>query len=164
MGSVVVRGWTILLPEGQMASPIMPNILGVDHIAIAVEDLDVATRQWADQLGLREGAREMVPEQGVEVQMMYAGATRIELVCPIHSTSPVRAFLDKRGPGLHHVALAVEDCAAAIVEVKNSGARLIDEQPRGGAHGTRIAFVHPAASGGVLTELVEGGEGFPSDS
>lgn len=142
----------------------MPNILGVDHIAIAVEDLDTATRQWADQLGLRAGAREVVEEQGVEVQMMYAGETRIELVCPISPTSPVRAFLDKRGPGLHHLALAVDDCATAVAEVGEKGARLIDEKPRGGAHQTRIAFVHPAATGGVLTELVEGGEGFTSDS
>lgn len=142
----------------------MPNILGVDHIAIAVEDLDIATRQWADQLGLRTGAREVVEEQGVEVQMMYAGETRIELVCPISPTSPVRAFLDKRGPGLHHLALAVDDCASALAEVAGKGTRLIDKKPRGGAHGTRIAFVHPAATGGVLTELVEGGEGFTSDS
>jgi methylmalonyl-CoA/ethylmalonyl-CoA epimerase len=142
----------------------MPNILGVDHIAIAVEDLDSATRQWADQLGLRAGAREVVEEQGVEVQMMYAGETRIELVCPISATSPVRTFLDKRGPGLHHLALAVSDCATAIAGAAERGARLIDEKPRGGAHGTRIAFVHPAATGGVLTELVEGGEGFTSDS
>jgi len=142
----------------------MTNILGVDHIAIAVEDLDVATKQWSEQLGLRAGAREVVEEQGVEVQMMYAGQTRIELVCPIREDSPVRKYLDKRGPGLHHVAFAVEDCAASIARVKDKGARLIDDQPRGGAHDTRIAFVHPASTGGVLTELVEGGEGFTSNS
>ena len=142
----------------------MTNILGVDHIAIAVEDLDVATKQWSEQLGLRAGGREVVEEQGVEVQMMYAGETRIELVCPISPSSPVRKYLDKKGPGLHHVALAVENCAAAIEDAKGKGTRLIDEQPRGGAHSTRIAFVHPAATGGVLTELVEGGEGFTSDS
>ncbi len=142
----------------------MPNILGVDHIAIAVEDLDAATSQWADSMGLRTGEREIVEDQGVEVQMMYAGDTRIELVCPVSTSSPVRAFLDKRGPGLHHLALAVDDCAAAVESAKDEGARLIDQQPRVGAHGTRIAFVHPAATGGVLTEMVEGGEGFTSES
>ncbi|MDP7061806.1 MAG: methylmalonyl-CoA epimerase [Planctomycetota bacterium] len=142
----------------------MTNILGVDHIAIAVEDLDVATQQWSEQLGLRAGGREVVEDQGVEVQMMYAGQTRIELVCPIREDSPVRRFLDRKGPGLHHLALAVDDCARTIENAKSKGARLIDEQPRGGAHSTRIAFVHPAATGGVLTEMVEGGEGFTSDS
>ncbi len=137
----------------------MPEIQGVDHLAIAVEDLDEATAIWRDRLGLREGAREIVEDQGVEVQMMYAGETRIELVCPIRPDSPMAGFLEKRGPGLHHLALSVADCAGAIEQVAAAGGRMIDPEPRGGAHNTRIAFVHPKSAGGVLTELVEGGEG-----
>ena len=135
------------------------RVLGVDHIAVAVTDLDEATRLWRDVLGLREGGRETVADQGVEVQMMYAGDTRVELVCPRAPDSPVARFLERRGPGLHHLALAVEDCGAALEAVRGAGARVVDDAPRGGAHGTRIAFLHPAAAGGVLTELVEGGEG-----
>lgn len=140
----------------------MPDILGVDHIAIAVKDLDAATNLW-NEMGLRIGSREVVEDQGVEVQMMYAGQTRIELVFPIREDSPIQAFLDKRGAGLHHLAFAVSDCAIAIEELQNADVQLIDHAPRKGAHDTRIAFVHPKATGGVLSELVEGGEGFDQD-
>ncbi|MFK5954911.1 MAG: methylmalonyl-CoA epimerase [Planctomycetota bacterium] len=139
----------------------MPNVLGVDHIAIAVTDLDAATQLWKE-MGLRVGSREVVEDQGVEVQMMYAGATRIELVFPIRKDSPIQAFLDKRGAGLHHLALAVDDCAAATQELVDREVRMINTEPKTGAHQTRIAFVHPKATSGVLTELVEGGEGFGS--
>jgi methylmalonyl-CoA/ethylmalonyl-CoA epimerase len=135
------------------------RILGVDHIAVIVADLDEAVRLWRDVLGLRAGGREVVAEQGVEVQMMYAGDTRIELVKPVRADSPAAKFLEKRGPGLHHLALAVSDCADATGAARARGARMVDAEPRGGAHGTRIAFVHPAATGGVLTEFVEGGGG-----
>lgn len=128
-------------------------------MAIAVEDLDEATAMWRDRLGLRVGSREVVEDQGVEVQMMYAGETRIELVCPIRPDSPMASFLSKRGPGLHHLALAVADCGAAIEQVAAAGGRMIDAAPRTGAHQTQIAFVHPRSTGGVLAELVEGGEG-----
>jgi methylmalonyl-CoA/ethylmalonyl-CoA epimerase len=137
----------------------MSAVLGIDHIAIAVEDLERATEIWRDQMGLRVGAREVVASQGVEVQMMHAGETRVELVCPIDSDSPIRSFLDKRGPGLHHLALAVDDCTQAIEHAQSQGSRMIHSQPQPGAHQTRIAFVHPGSTGGVLTELVEGGEG-----
>ncbi|MBC8328090.1 MAG: methylmalonyl-CoA epimerase [Planctomycetes bacterium] len=137
----------------------MNPALGIDHIAIAVDDLEEATRIWRDLLGLREGARETVADQGVEVQMMYAGETRVELMRPTRPDSPVGAFLAKRGPGLHHLALAVGDCASAVSALARGGARLIDAEPRPGAAGTRIAFVHPKSVGGVLTELVEGGAG-----
>jgi len=139
----------------------MPNVLGVDHIAIAVTDLDAATQLWKE-MGLRVGSREVVEDQGVEVQMMYAGATRIELVFPTREDSPVQAFLDKRGAGLHHLALAVDDCAAATQELVDQEVRMLNTEPKTGAHQTRIAFVHPKATSGVLTELVEGGEGFGS--
>lgn len=134
--------------------------LGIDHIAIAVPDLDEATSYWSETMGLRAGSREIIESQGVEVQMMYAGETRIELVCPIRDDSPIAGFLAKRGPGLHHLAFAVSQCEGAIQHAQQKGARMIDKQPREGAHGTRIAFVHPASTGGVLTEMVEGGEGF----
>ncbi|MDP6851024.1 MAG: methylmalonyl-CoA epimerase [Planctomycetota bacterium] len=136
----------------------MNQIQGIDHIAIVVEDLDAALEVWRDRLGLREGKREVVDDQGVEIQMMYAGKTRVELVCPLSSETPIQAWLEKNGPGLHHLALAVRDCSAAIQETESAGARMIDSKPRSGAHGTNIAFVHPKSTGGVLTEFVEGGE------
>jgi methylmalonyl-CoA/ethylmalonyl-CoA epimerase len=136
----------------------MNRINGVDHIAIAVADLDQAVAIWRDQLGLREGAREIVEDQGVEIQMMYAGETRVELVCPISADSPVQRWLDKRGPGLHHLALAVADCQAAIEATVSAGGQMVDAEARHGAHQTKIAFVHPKSTGGVLTELVEGGK------
>lgn len=135
----------------------MPSLLGIDHIAVAVADLDAATALWRDALGLRVGAREIVADQGVEVQMLYAGATRVELMRPLRSDSPVGKFLEKRGPGLHHLALAVGDVAGALAQAQAGGVAAIDAQPRAGAHGTRIAFLHPAGTGGVLTEFVEGG-------
>ncbi|PCH78302.1 MAG: methylmalonyl-CoA epimerase [Planctomycetota bacterium] len=136
----------------------MNRINGIDHIAIAVADLDQAVAIWRDQLGLREGARELVEDQGVEVQMMYAGETRVELVCPISADSPIQRWMDKRGPGLHHLALAVDDCQAAIEATVSAGGQMVDQEARQGAHQTKIAFVHPKSTGGVLTELVEGGK------
>jgi methylmalonyl-CoA/ethylmalonyl-CoA epimerase len=91
--------------------------------------------------------------------MMYAGETRIELVCPRRPDSPLTSFLAKRGPGLHHLALAVADCSSSVEQVAAAGGRMIDLEPTAGAHQTKIAFVHPHATGGVLAELVEGGEG-----
>ncbi|MCH2112927.1 MAG: methylmalonyl-CoA epimerase [Planctomycetes bacterium] len=136
---------------------IMSRVLGVDHIAVVVEDLDDALLIWRDQLGLEVGPREVIEDQQVVVQMMQAGATRIELVQPLTSESPVQKFLEKRGPGLHHLALAVEDCSAVMEHIEGNGGNLIDQEPKPGAHGTTIAFVHPRSTGGVLTEIVEGG-------
>ncbi len=129
---------------------------GIDHIALAVPDLDAATAFWRDIVGLREGAREVLEDQGVEVQMLYAGETRVELLRPLGPDTPVGRFLEKRGPGLHHLALAVEDCAGALRELTAAGAAALQEEPVPGAHGTRIAFLHPRSTGGVLLELVEG--------
>ncbi|MDP6963647.1 MAG: methylmalonyl-CoA epimerase [Planctomycetota bacterium] len=141
----------------------MTNILGIDHIAIAVENLDEAAELWGTKMGMRLGSREIVREQGVEIQMVYAGDTRIELVCPIDSESPVAKFIDKRGCGIHHLALAVDDCQAAIDDLAAQSVKMIDHNARDGAHDTSIAFVHPSSTGGVLTELVAGGEGFNHD-
>ncbi len=137
----------------------MSRLLGVDHIAVAVQDLDRATEQWQKRLGLRVGKREIVADQGVEVQMMYAGDTRIELVRPIHEDSPIHKFLERKGEGLHHLALAVDDCKEALDQCEADGAQMIDREPRTGAHNTTIAFCHPKSTNGVLLELVEGGEG-----
>jgi len=130
--------------------------LGIDHIAVAVRDLDAATRAWTERLGVRLGARETVPGQGVEVQMLYAGATRIELMRPLTPDSPVGRFLEKRGPGLHHLALSTLDCGGALAAASQAGARLVDETPQAGAGGSRVGFLHPASLEGVLVELVEG--------
>mgnify|MGYP001045663676 FL=1 len=88
----------------------MTNILGIDHIAIAVDDLDTAAELWGTKLGMRLGEREIIEAQGVEIQMVYAGDTRIELVCPLNADSPVAKFIAKRGVGIHHLALAVNNC------------------------------------------------------
>lgn len=137
----------------------MISPLGIDHIAIAVTDLDAATKHWQQALGLRVGSREVISDQGVEVQMLYAGDTRIELLLPLGEDTPVGKYLQKRGPGIHHVAVAVADCDASLEQAKQGGCRAIHEQPVPGAHNTRVAFLHPASTGGVLTELVQGGEG-----
>ena len=138
----------------------MPNVLGIDHIAIVVEDLDKATQKWVEQFGLTVGTREMVESQGVEVQLLHAGETRIELLCPLGPKSPVANFLSKNGPGLHHLALAVSDANQAAQDVISAGGTMLQEEAQPGLHGTQVAFVHPKSSDGVLLEWVEGGTGF----
>ena len=133
----------------------MTPVQGIDHIAVAVDDLDAATSLWRDVLGLREGDREVIAEQGVEVQMMHAGGVRVELLRALGPETPVGRYLERNGPGLHHLALQVRDCAQAVAAAEQAGARMIDRKPRDGAHHSRIAFVHPAAAGGVLVEFVE---------
>jgi methylmalonyl-CoA epimerase len=130
-------------------------VQGLHHVAIVVPSLEAARRIYVDVLGMSAGAPEHVPDQKVNVLVCQAGAQRIELVEPAAPDSPVSAFLAKRGPGLHHLAYAVSDVERALALLRRAGLRLIDEQPRPGAHGTRIAFVHPSATQGVLTELVE---------
>lgn len=129
--------------------------LGLHHVAIVVRSLAEARPAWEMALGLVCGEPEHVADQRVNVLVCHAGAQRIELVEPAAADSPVSRFLEQRGPGLHHVALEVADCAAAIRELLARGLRLIDTSPRPGSHGTTIAFVHPASTGGVLVELVE---------
>lgn len=126
----------------------------IHHIAVAVDDLDEATEQWS-RLGLRLGERDIVEDQGVELQVLHAGDVRIELMRPIREDSPVAQFLAKRGSGLHHVALRAESAAAALCLLEEEGLELIDKAPRTGAHGTKIGFVHPRSLGGVLVEVVE---------
>lgn len=127
----------------------------IDHVAIAVADLDDALRRFARQYGVEPLRRERVEEQGVEEAMLAIGGSHVQLLMPLHDDTPVGRFLDRRGEGLHHVAFAVPDIAAALDDLRREGARLIDEHPRVGGGGHRIAFVHPSAFAGTLVELVE---------
>ncbi len=127
----------------------------IEHIGIATPRLDDALKFWRDALGLEVVHVEEVAEQGVRVAMLPVGEPRIELLEPTGPASPVAKFLEKRGAGIHHVAVRVPDIRAALARLKESGARLIDEAPRKGAGGCLVAFVHPRSAGGVLLELVE---------
>lgn len=130
-------------------------VRGLDHIAIVVPSIAEARKTYEGTLGMGGGEVEFVADQKVNVLCVDAGGQRIELVEPASEDSPVSRFLAKRGGGLHHLAYRVDDVALAIARLKEAGLRMIDEAPRAGAHGTRIAFVHPSGTGGVLTELVE---------
>ncbi len=132
-----------------------PLVSGVHHIAIVVPSIAEARKTYEGVLGLAASEPEHVADQKVNVLVTYAGSQRIELVEPASPDSPVSRFLATRGGGLHHVAYRVEDIDVALAALRGAGVRLIDERPRPGAHGTRIAFLHPQAVGGVLTELVE---------
>ena len=127
----------------------------IEHIGIATEKIDDALAFWRDALGLAVVHTEEVAEQGVRVAMLPVGGPRVELLEPTHEESPVAKFLRKRGPGVHHVAVRVEDIRSALARLKAQGARLIDDEPRMGAGGCLVAFVHPQSAGGVLLELVE---------
>jgi methylmalonyl-CoA/ethylmalonyl-CoA epimerase len=130
-------------------------VSGLHHVAIAVESIAKSREVYVTALGMRASEVEYVADQKVNVLVVYAGPQRIELVEPAAPDSPISNFLAKRGPGLHHLAYKVDDLERALATLKSRGLRLIDEHPRPGAHNTRIAFVHPSATGGVLTELVE---------
>jgi methylmalonyl-CoA/ethylmalonyl-CoA epimerase len=127
----------------------------IDHIGIATRGIEESLGFWVRGLGLEVKHTETVEEQGVRVAMLPLGEPRVELLEPTGPDTPVGKFLEKRGPGIHHVAVRVPDIRAALSRLKAEGARLIDEEPRVGAGGCLVAFVHPAASGGVLLELVE---------
>jgi methylmalonyl-CoA/ethylmalonyl-CoA epimerase len=127
----------------------------VDHIGIATGKLDEALSVWRDALGLPVDSTDEVAEQGVRVAMLPLGETHIELLEPLSDDSPVGKFLQKRGPGIHHIAISVKNIREALSDLKAKGARLIDETPRVGANGCLVAFIHPSATNGVLLELVE---------
>ena len=129
----------------------------INHIGIAVKSLDAAIPFYRDQLGMRFEGTEEVAEQKVRVAFLQVGESRIELLEPTSSDSPVAKFLEKNGEGIHHMAYEVEDITAALTRMKEQGVRLIDEIPRNGAHGSLIAFLHPKATGGVLTEICQAG-------
>ena len=125
----------------------------IDHIGIAVGDLSASVAFFRDALGLELDAPEDVPSQRVRAHFLQAGEAAIELVEPTADDSPIARFVEKRGPGIHHVALRVDDIVAALAELKAKGVRLIDETPRPGAHDALVAFIHPASTHGVLVEL-----------
>lgn len=127
----------------------------IDHLGIAVRSIEESLKFYVEALGLCCTAREIVEEQGVQVAMVPLGESRVELLEPTSDDTPVGRFLEKRGEGLHHVCIEVEDLAGRLAELKALGARLIDESPRVGAENRRIAFVHPSSAHGVLLELVE---------
>lgn len=125
----------------------------LDHVGIAVDDLDAALEFYAGALGLEVEASEDVPSQGVRAHFVRVGSATLELLEATTAESPVRRFVDRRGAGLHHVTLRVDDLAAALARLRARGVRLVDETPREGAEGALVAFVHPAAAHGVLVEL-----------
>ncbi|HEX5145773.1 MAG TPA: methylmalonyl-CoA epimerase [Conexibacter sp.] len=127
----------------------------IDHIGVAVEDLDAALELYAETLGMPVVHRETVTEQGVEAILLDVGENHVELLAPLGPDTPVGRFLTKKGPGLHHVAYQVSDVEATLAALKAAGTRLIDETPRVGIRDSRVAFVHPASTGGVLTEIVQ---------
>jgi len=129
----------------------------INHIGIAVHSLEATLPFYRDCLGMAFKGQEEVAEQKVKVAMLQVGESKIELLEPTGADSPIAKFLEKNGPGIHHVAYEVENIEAAIANMLQQGARMIDETPRNGAHGTRIAFVHPKSSNGVLTELCQCG-------
>lgn len=129
----------------------------INHIGIAVKSIEASTPLYRDILGMSFEGTEVVEEQKVRVAFFVVGESRIELLEPVGPDSPVAKFLEKNGEGIHHIAYEVHDLEAALEELKKQNVRLIDETPRKGAHGTRIAFLHPKATGGVLTELCQGG-------
>jgi methylmalonyl-CoA/ethylmalonyl-CoA epimerase len=127
----------------------------IDHIGVAVEDLEAALALYSGPLGLSGVHRETVAEQGVEAALLDVGDGHVELLAPLDPDSPVGRFLNRRGPGLHHVAYRVQDIDAARQDARAAGLRLLDEQSRTGIRGSRVAFLHPKATGGVLTEIVQ---------
>ena len=131
----------------------------IDHVGVAVNDLDAALALYENALGMPLAHRETVTEQGVEAILLDVGEGHVELLAPLGPDTPVGKFLDKKGPGLHHVAYAVTDIEATLASLKESGVALIDETPRIGIRGSLVAFVHPKATGSVLTEIVQPAEG-----
>jgi methylmalonyl-CoA/ethylmalonyl-CoA epimerase len=127
----------------------------IDHVGVAVEDLDASIALYEKTYNMTLVHREVVEEQGVEAVLLDVGENHVELLAPLGPDTPVGKFLAKKGPGIHHVAYQVEDIDSALEGLRSSGLRLIDETPRIGIRGSRVAFLHPAASGGVLTEIVE---------
>ena len=127
----------------------------INHLGIAAKSIDEALKFWQDALGLENVHTEIVEDQKVRVAMLPIGESRIELLEPTSEDSPISKFLEKRGGGIHHIAVEVENIEASLAKLKSTGARLIDETPRIGAEGCLVAFVHPASTNGVLLELVQ---------
>ena len=131
----------------------------IDHVGVAVDDVDAALALYRGAFGLELEHREVVEDQGVDAALVGVGEGHVELLAPLGPETPIGRYLAKRGPGLHHVAYAVDDVDAALDALRTAGLRLIDERPRTGIRGSRVAFVHPSATAGVLTEIVQPAEG-----
>jgi methylmalonyl-CoA epimerase len=132
----------------------------IDHIGVAVEQIEPALALYRDSFALGVAHREVVEEQGVEAVLLDVGENHVELLAPLGPDTPVGKFLARQGPGLHHVAYQVEDIDSTLEALRREGMELIDQQPRTGIRGSRVAFMHPRATAGVLTEIVEpAGEG-----
>lgn len=129
---------------------------GLEHVAIAVKDLDVSVKYYVDVLGFAPPELEEVPTEKVRTAIFGHGMGRIELICPTDPTTSVAKFLEKRGEGLHHICVEVDDIVATLAELKAKGAQLIDQVPKPGAGGAMVAFIHPKGAHGVLTELRQG--------
>jgi methylmalonyl-CoA epimerase len=127
----------------------------IDHLGLAVRSIGEASRFYRDVLGLTEQGHEEIPSQKVRVVFFEVGEVRIELLEPTAEDSPIARFLDQKGPGLHHISYRVEDLPATLAALKSAGVRLIDERPRDGAQGMKIAFAHPQSTEGVLTEFCQ---------
>jgi len=127
----------------------------ISHLGIATKGIDEALKFWQDALGLENIHTETVEDQKVRVAMLPIGETNIELLEPTSEDSPIAKFIEKRGGGIHHIAVEVENIEESLAKLKNEGMRLIDEKPRVGAEGCLVAFVHPSSAGGVLMELVQ---------
>lgn len=135
----------------------MPEMLltEIDHVAIAVPDLEEGIAWYRDTFGATVDHREVVESDGVEEALLKVADSYVQLLSPVADSSPVAKYLDKKGPGLHHIGYRVDDCAKALQAVKDQGWRVIDEEPRPGSRGTTVAFVHPKTALGTLIELVE---------
>jgi methylmalonyl-CoA epimerase len=130
-------------------------MMKIDHIGIAVKSLSEAVKVYETAIGLDLAGFEEVDEQGVRLAMLNIGESRVELLEPTRPDSPIEKFMTKRGEGIHHIAVRVDNIDEALARLKSAGVRLIDETPKRGAHNTRIAFIHPSSTHGVLMELVE---------
>ena len=134
----------------------MPSLLtAVDHVGIAVRDLDAAVAWYQQTFGATVAHRERIETDGVDEALLAVGGSFIQLLAPFRDDSPVARFLDRRGEGIHHVGYRVDDCAAALSSVQSAGAQVVDEHPRTGSRGTIVAFLHPKGAFGTLIELVE---------
>jgi methylmalonyl-CoA/ethylmalonyl-CoA epimerase len=157
----VLWPWKPVQPRGAaLPAPLSsrPVLSTIDHIGVAVQDIDESLALYRDALGMPLVHRETVTEQGVDAALLDVGDGHVELLQPLSPDTPVGKFLAKRGPGLHHVAYRVVDVSATLEALRAAGIRLIDEQPRTGIRGSRVAFVHPASTDGVLTEIVQPAE------
>src|SRR5664279_4550927 len=142
----------MMAADGYRLTPMFSRI---DHIGVAVEEMEPAMELYRDHLRLAVAHREIVEEQGVEAVLLDVGENHVELLAPLGADTPVGKFLAKQGPGLHHVAYQVADIEVALDACRQAGLRLIDERPRRGIRDSRVAFLHPRSTGGVLTEIVQ---------